>query len=161
MAAPPLTTRDLDRRFMLRALRLARTAAGRGEVPVGAVAVRAGEVIGAASNRVEQAQDASAHAELLALRSAARRVGSWRLVGVTLYSTLEPCPMCAGAILLARVDRVVYGADDPRKGAFRSAYDVLGSRSGNHHPEVAGGCEEQLAAGLLRAFFQDLRAEES
>ncbi|HVB14271.1 MAG TPA: nucleoside deaminase [Candidatus Dormibacteraeota bacterium] len=155
-ASPPWSA--TDRRFMLHALRLARGAAARGEVPVGAVVVRGEGVLGAASNCVERAQDATAHAELLALRRAARRLGSWRLEGVTLYSTLEPCPMCAGALLLARADRVVYGADDPKKGAFRSVYDVLANPAGNHHPEVAPGCEAESAGRLLQQFFRALRS---
>ena len=149
---------DTDRRFMLRALRLARSAAARGEVPVGALVVRGLEVLGASSNQVERTQDAAAHAELLALRRAARQLGSWRLEDATVYTTLEPCPMCAGAILLARVDRVVYGADDPKKGAFRSVYDVLGSPAGNHHPTVTPGCEAESARRLLQRFFQELRS---
>lgn len=146
---------------MRRALRLARAAAARGEVPVGAMVVRDGIVVGAASNRVEKSRDAAAHAELLALRQAAHGLGSWRLQGATLYVTLEPCPMCSGAILLARVDRVVYGADDPKKGAFRSAYDVLGSRAGNHRPVVLPGCEAESAGLVLKAFFQQLRSRSS
>ncbi|MGA8206692.1 MAG: nucleoside deaminase [Candidatus Dormiibacterota bacterium] len=152
---------ELDRDAMLHALRLARAAGRRGEVPVGAVILAHGEVIAAASNRVERARDASAHAELLALRRASRKLESWRLSGCTLYSTLEPCPMCAGAILLARIDRVVYGAEDPRKGAHRSVYDVLGNRGGNHHPEITWGCEAAAASALLQGFFQRLRSETS
>lgn len=146
---------------MLHALRLARGAARRGEVPVGAVIVAKENVIAAASNRVERSHDATAHAELLALRQASRKLGSWRLQGCTLYSTLEPCPMCAGALLLARVDRVVYGAEDPRKGAYQSVYDILGNSAGNHHPEVTPGCEASAASALLQGFFQRLRAESS
>jgi tRNA(adenine34) deaminase len=146
---------------MLHALRLARAAGRRGEVPVGAVIIADGEVLAAASNRVERAQDATAHAELLALRRAAQKRDSWRLQGCTLYSTLEPCPMCAGALLLARIDRVVYAADDPRKGAYRTVYDVLGNPAGNHHPEVARGCEAAAASQLIQGFFQQLRAAAS
>jgi tRNA(adenine34) deaminase len=146
---------------MLHALRLARAAGRRGEVPVGAVIVSQGHVIAAASNRVERAQDATAHAELLALRRASRKLASWRLQGCTLYSTLEPCPMCAGALLLTRIDRVVYGAEDPRKGAHRSVYDVLENPGGNHHPEVTPGCQAGAASTLLQGFFQRLRAESS
>jgi len=154
----PLPSPETDRQFMQRALRLARAAAARGEVPVGALVVRDRSVIGAASNRVERTQDAAAHAELLALRQAARRLSSWRLDSVTVYTTLEPCPMCAGAILLARVGRVVYGADDPKKGAFRSVYDVLGNPAGNHHPVVSPGCEAESAGLVLQTFFQQLRS---
>ncbi len=146
-----------DRRFMRHCLRLATAASRRGEVPVGAVVVREGQVLGSGSNRVERSRDASAHAELLALRAASRRLGSWRLEGVTLYSSLELCPMCAGAALLARVDRVVYGARDPRKGADGSAYDVLSSPAGNHHPKVSSGCLAGESAALLQRFFVELR----
>ena len=142
---------------MRHALSLARGAARRGEVPVGCVAVRAGEVVAAASNRVERGSSALLHAEMVALAQAVRRAGGWRLDEITLYVTLEPCPMCAGAILLSRVRRVVYGADDPRKGAFRSTYDVLGSRFGNHHPLVEAGLGAPASAELLRRFFVQLR----
>jgi len=139
------------------ALRLARRAGARGEVPVGAVAVRAGKVIGAASNRIERSADATAHAEMLALQQAARRAGGWRLHGVTVYVTLEPCPMCAGALVLARVDRVVYGADDPKKGAVHSVCRLLDHPSLNHQPRVTAGVGSEAAAGLLRDFFRARR----
>ncbi|MGH7642952.1 MAG: nucleoside deaminase [Candidatus Dormibacteria bacterium] len=164
VSAPPIASclsPETDRQLMRHALRLARGAAARGEVPIGAVVVQGPMMLGAASNRVERSQDATAHAELLALRVAARRFGSWRLQGATLYSTLEPCPMCAGAVLLARLQRVVYGADDPKKGAYRSVYDVLGSGAGNHHPSVSPGCEAESAGRLLQAFFRDLRIRRS
>jgi tRNA(adenine34) deaminase len=143
---------------MGRALELARAAGARGEVPIGALAVLGQEVVGGAGNQVEQEREATAHAELLAIRQAAQAIGSWRLQGVTLYTTLEPCPMCAGALLLARVERVVYGADDPKKGAVRTVYDVLESPAGNHHPQVTGGCRAEESRQLLQGFFQGLRA---
>ncbi len=124
---------------------------------MGALAVRDGEILAAASNRVERSRDATAHAELLVLRRASRRLRQWRLAGVTVYTTLEPCPMCAGALLLARPERVVYGADDPKKGAFRSVYDILGSPAGNHHPQVVAGCCGEEAGRLLQHFFRRLR----
>ncbi len=142
---------------MAHALRLARAAGRRQEVPVGCVAVRNGVALAGASNRVERGRSALLHAEMLVLAQAASRLGTWRLQEVTLYVTLEPCPMCAGAILLSRVPRLVYAADDPRKGAFRSAYDVLASPSGNHHPLVECGLEAKLAAALLQEFFQERR----
>ena len=148
---------DWDVGLMRRCLRLARAAGRRGEVPVGALVEKEGRVLGVGSNRVEVGRDASRHAELLALQAASRRVGGWRLDGATLYSTLEPCPMCAGAALLARVSRVVYGAVDPRKGADRSVYDVLSNPGGNHHPLVSGGCLAPESAALLQGFFQRLR----
>jgi tRNA(adenine34) deaminase len=148
---------DSELGMMRRCLRLAGAAAGRGEVPVGALVERDGQILGVGSNRVEAGRDASLHAELVALRAASRRVDGWRLDGATLYSTLELCPMCAGAALLARVSRVVYGAPDPRKGADQSAYDVLSSHSGNHHPVVSRGCLAQESAVLLQRFFQARR----
>ena len=142
---------------MRRALVIARRAGARGEVPVGALAILDGRVIAAAGNRVERGRDAVLHAEMVVLRRAARTLGGWRLHGVTLVVTLEPCPMCAGAMLLARVDRCVYGARDPRKGADVSAYDVLRSTAGNHHPAVTGGVLGDTCGELLRGFFQGRR----
>ncbi|HEY6538631.1 MAG TPA: nucleoside deaminase [Candidatus Dormibacteraeota bacterium] len=156
-ATEPLSASEADSDFMTRALQLAEAAGERGEVPVGAVAVHQGAIVGSAGNQVEEAQDATAHAELLAIAQAARRLGSWRLHGVTVYSTLEPCPMCAGALLLARVDRVVYGADDPKKGAVHSVYNVLENAAGNHHPQVTGGCLAEESGLLLQVFFRTLR----
>ena len=138
---------------MAHALRLARRAAGRGEVPVGAVAVLGGRVLAAAGNRMEASQDATQHAEMVVLRRAARRLGSWRLLGVTLYATLEPCTMCAGALVLSRVDRLVYGADDPRRGGVHSVLPVLTHPANNHHLEVTSGLCAAPAAALLRQFF--------
>ena len=142
---------------MLRALSLARAAGRRGEVPVGAVAVRDGAVIAAAGNAMERRGDATAHAEMLVLRRAARVVGGWRLEGVTLYCTLEPCPMCAGAMVQARIVRCVYGARDPKKGADGSVYDVLRNPANNHLPAVAGGVLAARCGELLTAFFQERR----
>jgi tRNA(adenine34) deaminase len=148
-----------DAALMRRALRVARAAARRGEVPIGAVAIRENQVIAAASNRIEQRGDATAHAEMLVLRAAARVLGGWRLSGVTVAVTLEPCPMCAGAMLLSRIDRCVYGATDPRKGADVSAYDVLRSPAGNHRLEVSGGILAGECAALLTDFFAKLRTQ--
>ncbi len=142
---------------MRRALVLARSAGVRGEVPVGALAVREGRVIAAASNRMERAGDAAAHAEMLVLRRAARVVGGWRLSGVTLVVTLEPCPMCAGAMVQSRVDRCVYGARDPKKGADGSVYDVLRNPHNNHVPLVTAGVLGEESGALLRSFFRRLR----
>jgi tRNA(adenine34) deaminase len=146
-----------DTALMRAALHLARAAATRGEVPVGAVAAVDGRIIAAAGNRVERGSDATLHAEMIVLRRAARVLGGWRLSGVTLAVTLEPCAMCAGAMLLARIDRCVYGASDPRKGADGSAYSVLRGPAGNHHPEVLGGVLADECATLLSRFFRDLR----
>ncbi len=154
---PELTGPDADLRHMAHALRLARRAAARGEVPVGAVAVVGGRVVAAAGNRVEADRDATQHAEMVVLRRAARAIGSWRLIGVTLYATLEPCPMCAGAAVLARIDRLVYGADDPRWGGVHSVLPVLTDPGANHRPPVVSGVLADPAARLLRSFFADRR----
>ena len=142
---------------MHRALQFARAAGRRGEVPVGAVAVLDGDVIAAAGNAMERRGDASAHAELTVLRRAARVVAGWRLTGVSLYCTLEPCPMCAGAMVLARIDRLVYGARDPKKGADGSVYDVLRNPRNNHTIDVVTGVLADECSGLLSSFFRELR----
>ena len=142
-----------DAHYMERALAQARRAADVGEVPVGAVLVRNGSVLAEAHNLIETTPDATAHAEMLLLREAARLTQSWRLDGVTLYVTLEPCPMCAGAMVLARIDRLVYAAPDPKKGAVDSVYDVLRHAANNHRVEVSSGLLAEPAAQLLREFF--------
>lgn len=142
---------------MRRALRMARAAGARGEVPVGAVAVLEGRVVAAAGNRIERSGDATAHAEMLVLRRAAALVGGWRLRGVTVVVTLEPCPMCAGAMVQARIDRCVYGARDPKKGADGSAYDVLRHPLGNHRVAVEEGVLADRCGAVLSDFFRDLR----
>jgi tRNA(adenine34) deaminase len=144
---------------MRRALRLARRSAARGEVPVGALALLGGSVIAAASNRMERARDATAHAEMLVLRRTAAIVGGWRLGGVTVVVTLEPCPMCAGAMVQARVDRCVYGARDSKKGADGSVYDVLGHPANNHRVAVTEGVLGEECGRLLTSFFQARRDE--
>jgi tRNA(adenine34) deaminase len=143
--------------WMRHALRLARSAARRGEVPVGAVAVHRGQVIAAASNRIERAGDATAHAEMLVLRRAARLVGGWRLSGVSVVVTLEPCPMCAAAMVQARVDACVYGARDPKKGADGSVYDVLRHPANNHRVTVVEGVLATECGEVLSGFFTALR----
>ncbi|GMU64751.1 MAG: tRNA-specific adenosine deaminase [Acidobacteriota bacterium] len=140
------------------ALGLARQAAALGEVPVGAVVVGSdGRVLGRGHNRREIDQDPLAHAELLALREAARSSGSWRLEGATLYVTLEPCAMCAGAIVLSRVPRLVFGADDPKAGFCGSLGDLVRDPRLNHRPEVTSGVRAAESAALLRGFFAELR----
>lgn len=146
-----------DELYMREALREAELAAARGEVPVGAVAVHEGRVVARGHNLRETARDPSAHAELIAMRAAAAYLSSWRLVGVTLYVTLEPCPMCAGAIVNARVPRVVYGADDPKAGAVRTLYRLLEDSRLNHRPEVAAGVLADECAAQLREFFSAIR----
>jgi tRNA(adenine34) deaminase len=146
-----------DEYFMRLALREAEQALEHEDVPIGAVAVREGEVIGAGHNERELRRDPTAHAELLALREAARAVGSWRVLDTVLYVTLEPCAMCAGAIVLARVPRVVYGAPDPKAGAAGSVLDVLHEPRLNHRPDVAGGLLAMECGALLSDFFASRR----
>ena len=148
-----------DERFMREALALARESGEAGDVPVGAVMVRDGEVIAAAGNARERERVATAHAECRVIEAACRALGGWHLTRCTLYVTLEPCPMCAGAAVNARVDRVVFGARDPKAGAFGSALD-LNSFPLNHHPEVEGGVLADECAGLLSAFFAEKRAKD-
>jgi tRNA(adenine34) deaminase len=147
----------LDEHFMRLALREAERALAHDDVPVGAVVVREGEVVGAAHNERELRADATAHAEMLALREATRGASDWRLLDCILYVTLEPCAMCAGAIVLARIPRVIFAASDPKAGAAGSVLDVLGEPRLNHRPEVAGGLFAQESAELLRAFFSSRR----
>jgi tRNA(adenine34) deaminase len=142
-----------DEYFMKLALREAIRSTEHDDVPVGCVIAYEGEVLAAAANERELRGDPTAHCEILALREAAAKLGSWRLTGTVLYVTLEPCPMCAGAIVNARVPRVVYGATDPKAGAAGSVLDVLGEPRLNHRPEVAGGLLADDAAGILREFF--------
>jgi tRNA(adenine34) deaminase len=143
--------------FMRLALREAERALEHDDVPIGAVVVRDGEVLAAAHNERELRQDPTAHAEMIALRGAARAVGTWRVLDTVMYVTLEPCAMCAGAIVLARVPRVVYGATDPKAGAGGSVLDVLNEPRLNHRPEVAGGLLAAESAELLGSFFADRR----
>ena len=144
--------------WMDRALAQARLAQEHGDVPVGAVVVRDGEVVAAAGNRREADGDPTAHAEVLALRAAAARLGSWRLEGCTLYATLEPCPMCAGALVLARLPRLVYGATDPKAGAIRSLYEIATDPRLNHRVEVVEGVAAEECAAVLRRFFRARRS---
>jgi tRNA(adenine34) deaminase len=146
-----------DEYFMRLALREAERASEEGDVPIGAVVVRAKEVIAVGRNERELRGDPTAHAEILALREAAQAVGSWRVLDATLYVTLEPCSMCAGAIVLARVPRVVYGASDPKAGAGGSVLDVLGEPRLNHRPEVRGNVLGDECGELLSGFFASRR----
>ena len=142
---------------MQRALELAREAAAEGEVPVGAVVVRDGQLLGAGRNAPIGRHDPAGHAEILALRAAGAAAGNYRLPGATLYVTLEPCPMCAGAMVHARIARVVYAAADPKSGAAGSVMDLVRSPHLNHRCEVAGGVMAEPAGELLRAFFRSRR----
>ena len=148
---------ELDRQFMQQAIEQAQLAALAGEVPVGAVLVRNGQVISKAFNQPITHHDPSAHAEMLALRQAALAGQNYRLPGSTLYVTLEPCTMCAGAILHARVDRVVYGAPDPKTGAAGSVTNVFSSKQINHQTSVEGGIMVDECGQLLRSFFKERR----
>lgn len=139
------------------ALAAAREALVHGEVPVGAVVVRNGRVLARAFNLRETLHDPTAHAERLALTLAGRALGDWRLIGCTLYVTLEPCPMCAGAIVLSRVSRLVYGASDPKTGSCRSIYRLLSDRRLNHQPQVVSGVREAECQSLLTEFFRAQR----
>ena len=149
---------ESDIAWMRLALDEARAAAAAGEVPVGAVLVRDGVVVARAGNRTVRDQDATAHAESLVIRAASRATRSWRLEGHTLYVTLEPCAMCAGALVLARVDRVVFGAWDPKAGMAGSVGDVLRHPRLNHRPEVQGGVCAEEGGALLRDFFAGRRS---
>ena len=135
------------------AIERARQAGHHGDVPIGAVVARDGEVLAAAGNERELRRDPTAHAEILAIRAAAEALGGWRLPGTTLYITLEPCAMCAGAIVLARVPTVVYGAADPKAGAAGSVLDVLAQPALNHRPQVVGGVLAEECAAQLTGFF--------
>jgi len=135
------------------AIERGREAERHGDVPIGAVIARGEEVLAAAGNERELRADPTAHAEILAIRAAAEALGGWRLPGTTLYVTLEPCAMCAGAIVLARIPSIVFGALDPKAGAAGSVLDVLGEPALNHRPEVSGGVLEAECAALLRGFF--------
>jgi tRNA(adenine34) deaminase len=146
-----------DAHFMREALAEAAKASARGEVPIGAVAVFAGEVVGRGHNLRETARDPSAHAELIAMRAAAAYLSSWRLVGVTIYVTLEPCPMCAGALVNSRVPRLVYGADDPKAGAVRTLYTLCEDRRLNHRLEVVPHVLVDECASVLTEFFRSIR----
>jgi tRNA(Arg) A34 adenosine deaminase TadA len=139
------------------ALAEAQAAAARGEVPVGAVVVRDGEIIARAGNRPRELADPTAHAEVLAIRAAAQRLGSERLTGCDLYVTLEPCAMCAAAISFARIRRLYFGAEDPKGGAVAHGVRFFSSPSCHHAPEVYGGFAEREAAGLLKRFFREKR----
>ena len=142
-----------DEQFMREALALAKCAAEAGEVPVGAVLVRDGAVVGRGYNQPVSGRDPTAHAEVVALRDAAERIGNYRLGECEMFVTLEPCAMCAGAIMHARVGRIVYGAADPKSGACGSVVDLFAENRLNHHATITGGVMAEEAAGLLREFF--------
>jgi tRNA(adenine34) deaminase len=148
---------NLDERFMREALQLAREAEGAGEAPVGAVVVRGGEIVGRGSNAPIARCDPTAHAEILALREAAARLGNYRLGGASLYCTLEPCVMCAGALVSARIERLVFGARDLRFGGVRSKFRLADAETLNHRVEVVEGVLPEECVQLLRKFFETRR----
>ena len=142
---------------MRQALEQAADAATHGDVPIGAVLVQDGDVVAAAGNERQSRKDPTAHAEILALRAGAQKLGTWRLDGTTMYVTLEPCPMCAGALVLARVQRLVYGPQDPKAGAALSLYNIVQDPRLNHEVEIVSGVLEDDCAQLLRSFFKGRR----
>jgi tRNA(adenine34) deaminase len=156
---PPVT--EIDQKFMARALELASEAGAKGEIPVGALIVCDGEIIAESANLKEAAPDPLGHAEIKAIQAAVARLGRWRLSGCTLYVTLEPCAMCAGAIIHSRPDRVVFGALDPKAGAVHSLYQLLNDKRLNHQPAVVSGVYAEESSALLKEFFRKLRARGS
>ena len=148
-----------DAFYMRAALAEAAQAYALGEVPIGAVLVdEAGEIVVRGHNLRERDHDATAHAEMIAIRAACERLGRWRLSGLTLYVTIEPCPMCAGAIVMSRVDRVVYGGTDYKAGACESLFNIPGHPAINHHPEVTAGVLAEECADIMKRFFRERRA---
>ena len=148
-------------RFMRVAIEAARVAEENDDVPIGAVIVHNNQIIGKAYNQREQLQDPTAHAEIIALTQAAAAIGSWRLEGCRMYVTLEPCPMCAGALVLSRMDRLIFGCDDSKAGACKSLYNIVQDERLNHRLEVTYGVLEEECSELLRNFFQKRRVENS
>jgi tRNA(adenine34) deaminase len=144
---------ETDVQFMREALEEARAAAQAGEVPIGAVLVHDGRILARSGNRTIRDVDPTAHAEIVVLREASRALGNYRLAGATLYVTIEPCSMCAGALIQARVPRLVYGADDPKGGAVRSCLEIVSNSKLNHQVEVTAGVMAEEAAAMLQAFF--------
>jgi len=152
-----LSQQEIDERYMRMAIDAALVAEENGDVPIGAVIVHEGRVIARAYNQREQLKDPTAHAEIIALTQAAAALGLWRLHGGTIYVTLEPCPMCSGALVLARLDRLVYGCPDPKTGACGSLYDIVRDGRLNHRLEVTAGVLADDCAGLLQDFFKQRR----
>ena len=147
--------------MMKEALKEAKLALDMGEVPIGAVIQKNGEIIGRGHNLTESSKDPTAHAEILAIKDAAKKLGGWRLLGCTLYVTTEPCSMCAGAIVLARLAKVVIGTRDPKAGACGTVLDVTGNPKLNHHPQVEFGCMEDQCRSIMQDFFISLRNKKS
>jgi len=148
---------DSDSAFMQEALKEARAAAAAGEIPIGAVLVQEGKIIARSGNRTIRDCDPTAHAEMIVLREGARVLGNYRLAGTTLYVTIEPCSMCAGAMIQARVPRLVYGADDPKGGAVRTCFQILSDERLNHQVEVTYGVLAEECAAVIQGFFAERR----
>jgi tRNA(adenine34) deaminase len=153
MLTPYMETIEVDNSFMKLALEEARSAAAAGEVPIGALIIHDGKILACSGNRTIRDCDPTAHAEMVVIREAARAVRNYRMAGATLYVTLEPCSMCAGAIIQARIPRVVYGADDPKGGAVRSCFEVLTNAALNHQVDITSGVLAADCASLLQSFF--------
>ncbi|RZD16469.1 MAG: nucleoside deaminase [Candidatus Acididesulfobacter guangdongensis] len=153
--------RELDKYFMKAAIEEASDSYRTGEVPVGAVIVKNNKIISASSNSVEKDLSSVMHAEIKAIMSAQKILNSWRLSGCTLYVTLEPCLMCCGAIILSRMDKVIYAADDPKTGAVNSLYNTLSDKRLNHNPEIISGILKEESSALLKKFFQAKRNKEN
>lgn len=151
---------SMDNYFMEQALAEAKKALAIAEVPIGALVVLNGEIIGRGHNQKETLKDPTAHAEIIAIREAARNLGSWRLTEADLYVTLEPCPMCAGAIVNARINRLIYGADDPKTGAVSSLMNLVQDQRLNHQVEIVGGVCQEDCSQLLKDFFLVLRKKD-
>ncbi len=160
MQPPPLEPTDIDLRMMALALEQAHLAAELGEVPVGAVIYRGEEVLSRAHNLRESQRDPTAHAEILALRTAAKQLESWRMEGCSIAVTLEPCPMCAGALVNARMERLIYGATDPKMGAVHTLYELCTDARLNHRMQVIGQVQNQACASLLQDFFRRRRGND-
>jgi len=154
-----MSNNEQNERWMKVAVDQAEIAAENGDVPIGAVIIYKGQIIGKAYNQREQLNDPTAHAEIIALTQAAEFVGGWRLDGCTIYVTLEPCPMCAGALVLARMDRLVYGCDDPKTGAVKSLFNIVQDNRLNHQLEVSSGVLAEECSKLLQKFFGRRRNE--
>jgi tRNA(adenine34) deaminase len=152
---------DFDEKYMAEALKEAIRAGREDEVPVGCVVVHDGKIIGRGHNRTIALQDPTAHAEILAVTAASEHLGSWRLSGCTVYSTIEPCIMCAGALVLARVERLVYGAPDPKFGACESLYNIVQDSRLNHRLSVSGGISKEQCADIMQEFFRKKRSNAS
>jgi tRNA(adenine34) deaminase len=161
MAENAYQSPGFDEDFMAEALKEALKAGANDEVPVGCVIVHENRIIGRGYNRTLSLQDPTAHAEILAITAASEHLGSWRLTGCTVYSSIEPCIMCAGALILARVDRLVYGAPDPKFGACGSLYMIPQDSRLNHRMPVTGGVMEEQSAGIMQEFFREKRRNDS